>query len=356
MPNTFIIAEAGVNHNGSLNLAKQLVDAAVNAGADSVKFQTFKAESLVTKLAMQAEYQTVNTGVEESQYDMLKRLELSFDDFIELKQYADSKSIEFMTTAFDHESLNFIVNDLGVKRLKIPSGDITNGPLILEHAKYKLPIILSTGMSTLSEIETALGVIAFALLGKKNPSLKAFQDAYYSTEGQALLKDYVTVLHCTSQYPAPYAEINLKCIKTFRDTFGLASGYSDHTKGIAIPVAAAALGACVIEKHFTLDKSMQGPDHKASLDPVELQHMVASIRHVEMAMGDGVKKPTASELKTREVARKSIVVASRIYEGQSFNSRIIVKRPGTGISPMRYWEIEERKATRAQNEGDLVDV
>jgi N-acetylneuraminate synthase len=352
---TFIIAEAGVNHNGSLDLAKQLVDAAVNADADSVKFQTFKAEKMVTKSTVQAEYQAVNTGVTESQYDMLKRLELSFDDFIELKNYCDSKNIEFMTTAFDHESLHFIVKDLGVKRFKIPSGDITNGPLILEHAKYKLPIILSTGMAALAEIETALGVIAFGLLGKEKPSLSAFEEAYYSDEGQAVLKEYVTILHCTSQYPAPFHEVNLRCMKTFKTAFSLPSGYSDHTNGIAIPVAAIAMGAAVIEKHFTLDKTMDGPDHKASLDPTELKQMISSIRQVEMAMGDGVKKPTVSELKTRDVARKSLVAECDIKNSESYKSKLAVKRPGTGISPMRYWEVQERIAIKAMNEGELIE-
>jgi N-acetylneuraminate synthase len=355
MSSVYIIAEAGVNHNGSLNFAKQLVDAAVASGADAVKFQTFKAENLVTKFAAQADYQVVNTGVKESQYAMLKRLELSFDEFIELKKYCDVQNIEFMTTAFDHQSLNFIVNDLGVKRLKIPSGEITNGPLVLEHAKFKLPMILSTGMATLAEIETALGVIAFGLLRQENPSLKAFEAAYFSNEGQALLKEYVTILHCTSQYPALFNEVNLRCMKTFKTAFSLPSGYSDHTNGIAIPIAATAMGAAVIEKHFTLDKNMEGPDHKASLDPFELQQMVAGIRQVEIAMGDGVKKPTASELKTRDVVRKSLIACEGICEGESFRSRIHGKRPGTGVSPMRYWEAQVLVAASDFKEGDLIE-
>ena len=354
MNRTLIIAEAGVNHNGSLDLAKKLVDVAINAGADVIKFQTFKSENLVTKTAVQADYQVVNTGLEESQYSMLKRLELSFEDFIELKKYCDIKNIEFMTTAFDHESLEFIVNTLGVKRLKIPSGEITNGPLILEHAKHKLPIILSTGMSTLSEIEVALGVIAFGLLGLEKPSLNAFQLAYFSDEGQDALKKFVTVLHCTSEYPAPFSDVNLRCMNTFKSTFCLPSGYSDHTNGIAIPIAATAMGASIIEKHFTLDKKMAGPDHNASLDPIQLQQMVASIREVEMAVGNGVKKPTVSELKTREVVRKSLVIKSSIEKFQDLKYHITIKRPGTGISPMEYWSYIQKRTTKKYIKDEIL--
>ena len=356
MPKTFIIAEAGVNHNGSLDLAKQLVDVAVESGADAVKYQTFKAENLVTKSAKQADYQAHNTGIEESQYEMLKRLELSYENFVELKQYCDSKKIEFMTTAFDHDSLKFIVSELGVKRLKIPSGDITNGPLLLEHAKHKLPIILSTGMSTLAEVEKALGVIAFGLLDQANPSLSAFEKAYFSEVGQSILRKYVTILHCTSEYPAPFNEVNLHCVETMRNSFGLSTGYSDHTKGISIPIASVVMGASVIEKHFTLDKSMPGPDHKASLDPVELESMIKAIREVEIAIGDGIKRPSLSEMKTRRVARKSLVATKRIQKGEEFLSCLVAKRPGTGLSPMQYWDLMDKPSSKNHKEGDLIET
>jgi N-acetylneuraminate synthase len=355
MAKTFVIAEAGVNHNGSLELAKQLVDVAVDAGADAVKFQTFKTDKLVTKFAKQATYQALNTGVFESQYEMLKKLELSFEDFKVLKNYCDANQIEFMTTAFDNESLSFIVEELGVKRLKLPSGDITNGPLILQHAKYRLPLILSTGMSTLAEIEIALGVIAFGLQGWRNPSLSAFEEAYFSKEGQQVLKQYVAILHCTSEYPAPFDEINLKCVQTLKHAFGLPSGYSDHTQGISIPVAAVAMGATIIEKHFTIDKMMAGPDHKASLDPVELQLMLKSIREVEEALGDGVKRPMSSEIGTRVVARKSLIACQSIKEGDSFLDKISIKRSSGGLSPMAYWGMQRKIATHDYDEDDLIN-
>ena len=344
MSPVYIIAEAGVNHNGQRDLAFQLADAAVAAGADAVKFQTFKAEKLVTKSAIKADYQQKTTGGDESQYAMLKRLELDHQIHHELIQCCQEKGIEFLSTAFDAESLDFLANDLGVTRFKLPSGEITNGPLLLAHARFGRDIILSTGMATLAEVEEALGVIAFGLLHgqntKQTPSRQAFHEAYSSAEGQKILKEKVTLLHCTTEYPAPDNEINLNAMITMRGAFGLQTGYSDHSEGITIPVAATAMGATLIEKHFTLDRELPGPDHQASLEPAELAEMIRSIRMVEQAMGDGVKSPTKSELRNRPIARKSLVAAEMIQAGDQYSEvNIAVKRPGTGITPMEYWEI-----------------
>ena len=342
MSKIYVIAEAGVNHNGSSEMALQLVDAAVEAGADAVKFQTFTAEKLVTKSADKAEYQKKTSGAEESQFDMLKRLELSYEMHHQLIEYCSNKGITFLSTAFDTDNLHFLVDDLGLTTLKIPSGEITNGPLLLEHAQTGCDLILSTGMATLGEVEEALGVIAFALLGSEaqnaKPSQAAFQQAYFSEQGQALLKDKVTVLHCTTEYPAPPEEINLNAMVTMQQAFGLKTGCSDHSEGITVPIAASAMGATLIEKHFTLDKSLPGPDHKASLEPDELRDMVTAIRMVEWVMGNGVKGPTPSEIKNRPIARKSLIAATDIKQGEKFSEEnVTVKRPGTGISPMKYW-------------------
>lgn len=339
---TLIIAEAGVNHNGSRDLAFKLIDAAKAAGADIVKFQTFKAKNLASRLAKQAEYQVENTQIEEPQQAMLKKLELPYELHYELVDYCNKIGIEFLSTAFDSESLNFLVNDLGLKTLKLPSGEITNAPLLLEHARTECNIILSTGMATLSEVEDALGVIAFGLTQPKNakPSITAFKEAYASIEGQKTLQEKVTVLHCTTEYPAPMDEINLRAMDTLKTAFGLRSGYSDHSEGITIPIAAVARGAVLIEKHFTLDKTMEGPDHKASLEPYELKSMVDAIRHVEVALGTGVKAPAASEIKNKAVVRKSLIALNNIEAGEYFTAdNLVVKRPGTGISPFLYWDM-----------------
>ena len=285
----FIIAEAGVNHNGDLETACQLVDAAVAAGADAVKFQTFKAENLVTRHAGKAAYQKVTTGADENQLAMLKRLELKYELHFQLLAYCQSKGIQFLSTAFDFESLDFLVRELGIETLKIPSGEITNGPFLLAHAQTGKQIILSTGMATLGEVETALGVLAFGYLGAlQPPSLTAFQQAYGSEQGQAVLREKVTLLHCTSEYPTPMENINLRAMDVLQQAFGLSVGYSDHSVGLVVPVAAAARGATVIEKHFTLDRTQQGPDHKVSLEPDELKAMVSGIRDVEKALGQGI--------------------------------------------------------------------
>ena len=352
-----IIAEAGVNHNGDEKLAFELVDAAKMAGADIVKFQTFKAKKLVTPSAKQAEYQIKNTGKQESQLDMLSRLELNYDAHHKLLDYCKTLNIEFLSTAFDSESLRFLVNDLGLKRLKIPSGDLTNAPLVLEHARTGCDLIVSTGMATLSEVETALGVIAFGFTANKDkkPGIEAFQKAYYSERGQQALKEKVTILHCTTEYPAPMEDINLKAMDTLANAFNLTVGYSDHSQGVAIPVAAVARGAKVIEKHFTLDKKMEGPDHKASLEPNELLAMVNAIRDVKLALGDGIKGPRPSEIKNKQIARKSLVASVSILAGEPFEEKKIeIKRPGTGVSPIHYWEILEKTAMKDYKEGDYI--
>lgn len=355
MSKVIIIAEAGVNHNGNIEMAFQLIDAAVEAGVDVIKFQTFKAENLVTKDANKAEYQKQITNVDESQFAMLKKLELSSSTYYKLVEYCKFKKIEFLSTAFDIESLLFLVNDFKLKTLKIPSGEITNGPLLLAHAQTGCDLIVSTGMASIYEIEEALGVIVFGLLGLKKPSRTSFQSAFCSEEGQKILKEKVTLLHCTTEYPAPLEDINLTAMKTMTEKFGLRVGYSDHSQGITVPIAAAALGAILIEKHFTLDKSLPGPDHKASLEPSELNAMVEGIRAVEKALGDGDKRPMPSELNNRDVARKSIVAAHDIKNGEVFSvENLNVKRPGIGLNPMDYWSMLGTKSSKDYSEDELI--
>lgn len=354
---TLIIAEAGVNHNGDEALAFQLVDAAYHAGADIVKFQTFKAKNLVTEQAQQADYQVANTQKQESQLAMLSRLELSYEAHHQLVAYCEKLGIEFLSTAFDSESLDFLVNDLKLTRLKIPSGEITNAPLVLQHARTGCDLIVSTGMSTLADIEAVLGVIAFGYTAPLDvePSVDAFQAAYFSESGKKALKDKVTVLHCTTEYPAPLADINLRAMDTLASAFGLPVGYSDHSEGIVVPIAAVARGADLIEKHFTLDKEMEGPDHKASLNPLELKDMVQAIRAVELTLGDGIKGPRPSEIKNKAAARKSIVAARYIANGHIISADDLdVKRPGTGDSPYRFWDVQGKIASRDYKPGDLV--
>lgn len=354
---TLIIAEAGVNHNGSKELAFRLVDAAFSAGADIVKFQTFKAKNLTTRHAKQADYQIKNTKNEESQFDMLTRLELPFETHFELLEYCKRLGIEFLSTAFDEESLKFLVDDLGLKKLKLPSGELTNAPLVLAHAKTGSELIVSTGMASLAEIEEALGVIAFGYLSKENclPSKKAFQEAYASCTGQDVLRRNVTLLHCTTEYPAPFDEINLNVMDTFRHAFGLKVGYSDHSQGITIPIAAVAKGAVIVEKHFTLDRNMNGPDHKASLEPCELKEMVRGIRDLEQALGSTVKVPTVSELRNKDIARKSLVASENISKDEKFTtSNIAIKRPGGGVDPINYWDVLGTCALKDYETDDLL--
>jgi N-acetylneuraminate synthase len=353
---TYIIAEAGVNHNGSLDLAKRLIEVAAEAGADAVKFQTFKADKLVSRAAPKAEYQIKHTDASESQYEMIQKLELDEAAHTVLVLHCKSKGIEFLSTPFDLESLEMLIRKSDLSRIKISSGDITNAPLLLEAARTGKPVILSTGMSTLGEIEMALGVLAFGYTVRDEPpSLEAFDKAYSSAIGRKAVQEKVTLLHCTTEYPAPFTEINLRAMATLRQAFDLPVGYSDHTQGIAIPVAAVALGAVIIEKHFTLDKNLSGPDHKASLEPDELKQMVRSIREVELALGSSLKQPAASELKNRLIARKSLVAIRDICKGEAFTQdNLATKRPGGGISPIRYWEWLGRNADRDYQQDDKV--
>ncbi|OIR06750.1 N,N'-diacetyllegionaminic acid synthase [mine drainage metagenome] len=352
----YIIAEAGVNHNGSLDRALQLVDAAAEAGADAVKFQTFKADKLVSRAAPKAGYQIANTGTDESQHEMIRKLELDEAVHRRLMQHCRSRGIEFLSTPFDLESLTMLASRFDLSRIKLGSGEITNAPLLLATARTGKPVILSTGMSDLGDVEDALAVLAYGYAcGDVAPSLAAFEAAYCSEEGRSALSDKVTLLHCTTEYPAPLAEVNLLAMETLRQAFRLPVGYSDHTAGIAITIAAAALGATVIEKHFTLDRKLPGPDHQASLEPDELRQMVRSIRDVEAALGSSVKQPAPSELGNRAVARKSLVASRPVVEGERFSiGNLTVKRPGGGISPMRYWEWLGKPAERDYQTDDPV--
>lgn len=353
---TFVIAEAGVNHNGALELALQLVDVAAAAGADAVKFQTFKAGHLVTAYAAKAEYQVANTQETGSQLEMLVRLELSLADHEALLARCRERGIRFMSTAFDADSLAFLAS-LDIPAIKIPSGDITAGPLLLQAARLRMPLIVSTGMSTLADIEQALGAIAFGLTQDRTPSGRAdFEVAYGSEEGQRALAQHVTLLHCVTQYPAPPEAINLRAMDTLAAAFGLPVGYSDHTLGIEVSVAAVARGAAVIEKHFTLDRTLPGPDHAASLEPGELKQLVASIRNVERALGSTIKKPVAQELGNRPIARRSVVAARPIRRGEPLTAdALTVKRPGTGISPMDYWSLLGKPAGHDYAADDLIE-
>lgn len=331
MNRTLIIAEAGVNHNGSLKTAKELVDLAYESGADIVKFQTAKLESLVSRNAPMAAYQKKNTGVDESQKAMLEKLLLSFEEFEELAQYCEKVGIKFLSTPFDIESIHFLDDMQDI--WKIPSGEITNYPYLVEIAKTHKKIILSTGMAEISEIEEAIGVL----------NVNGAND--------------ITILHCTTEYPAPYKDVNLRVMKTLKDRFGYPVGYSDHTSGIEVALAAVALGATVIEKHFTLDRNLPGPDHKASLEPNELKAMVSGIRNIELSLGSTEKIVSDVELQNRIVARKSIVAKTRIKTGELFDEdNITTKRPGSGLSPMKWNEIIGTKATRNYEEDELIEL
>ncbi len=332
---TIVIAEAGVNHNGSLELALRLVDAAAKAGADYVKFQTFRAAGLVTKQARQAEYQTRNMGDGgNSQYEMLRRLELKPEDHQALIARCGERGIKFLSTPFDLQSLAFL-DTLGLDLWKVPSGEITNFPYLRAIGQTRKPVILSTGMATIPEIGAAIDVLT-----------------RFGTP-----RTEITLLHCTTEYPAPKNEVNLRAMETMRREFGLPVGYSDHTEGIEIPVAAVALGACVIEKHFTLDRGMEGPDHRASLEPDELAQMVREIRNVEAALGDGVKEPATSELKNIAIARKSIVAARPIAAGELLtDENLTAKRPATGLSPMEWERVVGTPAVHAFEEDQPIEL
>ena len=358
MDRTLIIAEAGVNHNGDRALALELVAAAAEAGADLVKFQTFKADDLATSDAEKASYQKEATGPEESQREMLRRLELSHEMHFELVEACKQRNVGFLSAAFDSISLRFLIDELDLQVLKIPSGEITNGPFLLDHALAGRRLILSTGMSTMDEIRSALGVLAFGYLNTQGAesSAKSFGAAFSSSDGQAALGRMLTLLHCTSQYPAPFEDVNLRAMETMGKEFNLPVGYSDHTLGIAVPIAAVARGARVIEKHFTLDRTMDGPDHKASLEPDELKSMIDGIRVVETSLGNAAKAPSPGELEMRNIARKSLVAALEIRKGEVFTvENLVAKRPGTGRSPMDLWSILGRKAQRDYRKEELID-
>ncbi len=340
MERTFIIAEAGVNHNGDMSLAKELIDIAAEAKADAVKFQTFTTEEIISVYAPQAEYQKANTGKEESQFDMVKRLELPREHFKELADYAKTKNILFMSTAFDLANLEYLVKECDIPYIKIPSGEITNAPYLYGVARFRLPLILSTGMANLHEIEQALAILSYGWSGRDEPSsLQECLDYYETEEGKNILNGHITILQCTTEYPTPYEDVNLNAMRTIADAFGHPVGLSDHSLGIHIPVAAVAMGAQVIEKHFTKDCSLPGPDHKASLEPEELIHLVKHIRDVEAAMGSGVKEAQASEIKNIAIARRSLTAARDIQKGETYSKdNLACKRPGSGISAMKYWD------------------
>lgn len=336
MSKVLIIAEAGVNHNGNLENAFKLIDAAVDAGVDYVKFQTFKSENLVSKSAKKADYQIQNTGNStDSQYEMLKKLELSHENHELLIDYCKQKSIQFFSTAFDLDSLAYL-KEIGLDLVKIPSGEITNLPYLRKAAQLFNKVILSTGMCTMEDIEAAINVFLAEKISKEN----------------------ITILHCNTEYPTPMNDVNLKAMLSIQQEFGTDIGYSDHTLGIEVPVAAVALGASVIEKHFTLDNTMEGPDHAASLEPHELKEMVKAIRNIEKAIsGDGIKNPSESEMKNIEIARKSIVASAQILKGEIFSEdNLTIKRPGTGISPMKWDEVIGKVAKKDYSTDDLIEI
>ncbi len=353
----FIIAEAGVNHNGDFDLAVKLIDAAAAAAADAVKFQTFRASALASASAPKAEYQKQTTDPTQSQLEMLKGLELPREWHGKLKRRAEDRGLTFMSTAFDGDSLDFLVRRIGIERIKIPSGELTNGPLLLQAAKSDLPIILSTGMATPEEIEAALGVLAFGYLDQNNPGKESFDKALASSEGRNALQQNVILLHCTTEYPAPYENIDLNAMGRLSDIFGLPTGLSDHSSGIAVPIAATAMGAAVIEKHFTLDRTLRGPDHQASLEPWELDEMIRSIRAVESAMGPGQKKPKGAERQNMTVARKSLVALRPIGKGETFTrDNMGPRRPGGGLSPMDYWKVIGTPSIKAFRKGENIEL
>ncbi len=334
MRNVLIIGEAGVNHNGDINIARKLIDVAVEAGVDMVKFQTFITEEGITGNAEKAEYQLSATDKNETQFEMIKKLELNREAHEELIRHCNQEGIQFLSTAFDYPSID-LLNELNIPLYKIPSGEITNLPYLRHIGRMGKPVILSTGMATLKEVEDAINI-----LGKSGT-----------------LRDDITVLHCNTSYPTPMEDVNLKSMLTIQNELGVKIGYSDHTLGIEIPIASVAMGARVIEKHFTLDRDMEGPDHQASLNPSELKAMVKAIRNIENALGDGVKKPSSSEMKNKSVARKSIVAARNIQKGETFTEEhLATKRPGTGISPMKWDEIIGKVAKRNFAGDEAIEI
>jgi N-acetylneuraminate synthase len=351
----YIIAEAGVNHNGEREKAFALVEAAAEAGVDAVKFQTFNASRLASRHAPKAAYQKKSTDESESQLAMLKKLELPLAWHAELQSYARQKGIEFLSTAFDPDSLSFLA-ELGMPLFKVPSGELTNGPLLWQFARTGKRLILSTGMATLAEVEQGLAVVAHALESSREPvDMDEVWRSWGCRESRQRLQGHVTLLHCTSQYPTPPSEVNLRAMDTLADAFGLDVGYSDHTEGGLIPVAAVARGAKVIEKHFTLDRSLPGPDHKASLEPDELKRMVSDIRSLELALGDACKAPQASEWDTRKAARQQVVAARDIAVGAVFSREdLTTARSGQGLPPTALWGLVGRRSARAYEAGEII--
>ena len=355
----YVIAEAGVNHNGSQKQAFELVEAAIASGADAVKFQIFRAQDLVTSTAVKAKYQLENTAASETQHKMLQGLELPYELHCEIAAYCKTKKIDYLASVFDFKSLEYLVQHIDPPFLKIASGEITNGPFLLKHAEKRKKLLLSTGMSTIVEIEQALQIIAFGLIhgptGDYCPSIKDFEKAFVSDEGQKVLRSFVTLLHCTTQYPTPGDEVNLQAMVTINKEFGLDIGFSDHSVGDLAPTVATALGAKMIEKHLTLDKNMLGPDHSASMEQHEFAKMVDLIRSVEATLGSGVKRPTESELKNRIAVRRSLVCSRGIKKGELFtDENLSCKRPGSGISPMKYWKYLGHKASKDLGDDQLL--
>lgn len=356
-PKVTIIAEAGVNHNGSLDLALDLVDAASDAGADLVKFQTFRAVDLVTASAPRAEYQESNTGDSGSQLEMLQQLELSHEDHYRLIERCKERGIGFLSTPFDPASLDFLVHDLDLPIVKLGSSELTNAPLLVAAGRSGKQFILSTGMGTLDEVEAALGALSFGYNAPLDhvPGGTEFQSAWAEAKSDGSLQNRVSILHCTTAYPTPAESVNLSAISTIRDAFGLPVGFSDHTTGAAAACASIALGARIVEKHITLDKSMPGPDHKASLEPDEFFDLVQSIRFVATALGDGIKKPQVSEEPNMPIARKSLVAAMNIAKGDEFTDKnVVVMRPGTGLSPFEYWDCMGKTSLKSYRVGDVI--
>ena len=353
---TTLIAEIGVNHNGSVAMAEEMIRIAAQAGVDVVKFQTFKAENVISCHAEKAAYQKETTGGDASQLDMVRPYELSESAHRHLFDVAQACGVEFLSTPFDVPSVDLLLS-LSVRRLKVPSGEITNAPLLYRVAQTGLPVILSTGMSTLAEIETALGILALGAFPAVNPSLEVARNAYASPEGKAFLKEKVTLLHCTTQYPTPLCDVNLRCLDTLRDAFGLPVGFSDHTVGIEAALAAVARGAAVIEKHFTLDCHLPGPDHRASIEPDGLRQLVQGVRQVEAMLGSPEKRVVESERANVHVARKSLVARCAINKGEVFTEQnLTTKRPGNGVCALRYWEALGQEAKRDYAEDELIDA
>lgn len=356
MVKTYIIAEAGVNHNGQCDLALQLVEQAAAANANAIKFQTYQTDLLVVPQAPKAEYQK-NRDLEATQANMLKKFELSEEDYTKIIAHCKKHHIDFLSTPFDIPSLNFLIHDLQLETIKIGSGDLTNSHLLLNVAQQKKSIILSTGMANLGDIEQALGVLAFGFSAPKNskPCLAAFMSAYYSETGQQFLQQKVTLLHCVTDYPANFDHIHLRAIDTLQQAFHLPVGYSDHSLDIFVPIAAVARGACMIEKHLTLDKSLPGPDHQASLTPAEFSRMVTGIRQVELALGQPRKIPNVTEMTNRVIARRSLVAQTAIKKGDTFTSENLAsKRPAEGRSSIEYWDMLGQIAERDYVKDELI--